>query len=74
MCGDKSPGLMVTKSSSVTLDYHTDGDGWSRGWSLDYSTHSERQFKMIMTGKLITRTYAKKRSHPVASVVGNEIF
>lgn len=34
---------MVTNSNSVTLDYHTDGDGWSRGWSLAYSTHSESQ-------------------------------
>lgn len=43
LCGDQSPGLMVTNSSRVTLDYHTDSDGWSRGWSLAYSTHSERQ-------------------------------
>lgn len=33
---------MVTNSSTVTLDYYTDSDGWSKGWSLDYSTHSER--------------------------------
>uniref|UniRef100_H3C4L9 complement subcomponent C1r n=2 Tax=Tetraodon nigroviridis TaxID=99883 RepID=H3C4L9_TETNG len=39
LCGDRSPGVIVTSSSSVTLDYHTDADGWSRGWSLDYSTH-----------------------------------
>lgn len=42
LCGVKSPGLMVTNSSTVTLDYYTDSDGWSKGWSLDYSTHSER--------------------------------
>lgn len=32
---------MVTNSSTVTLDYHTDSDGGSRGWSLDYRTHRE---------------------------------
>ncbi|KAK5891812.1 hypothetical protein CesoFtcFv8_012250 [Champsocephalus esox] len=39
LCGGKSPGLIVTSSNSVRLDFHTDGEGLSRGWSLDYSTH-----------------------------------
>nr|AIZ96979.1 complement component 1r [Oplegnathus fasciatus] len=39
LCGGKSPGLIVTNSNTVTLDYHTDNDGMSNGWSLDYSTH-----------------------------------
>ncbi|KAI9515372.1 hypothetical protein NQZ68_026105 [Dissostichus eleginoides] len=39
LCGGKSPGLIVTSSNSVRLDFHTDGKGLSRGWSLDYSTH-----------------------------------
>ncbi|XP_041798251.1 uncharacterized protein LOC121610282 [Chelmon rostratus] len=39
LCGGKSPGLMTTNSNTVTLDYHTDDDGLSSGWSLDYSTH-----------------------------------
>lgn len=43
LCGEKSPGLIVTNSNTVTLDYLTDSDGLSSGWSLDYSTHSERE-------------------------------
>uniref|UniRef100_A0A8C4GQZ9 Vitamin K-dependent protein C n=1 Tax=Dicentrarchus labrax TaxID=13489 RepID=A0A8C4GQZ9_DICLA len=39
LCGGKSPGLIITNSNTVLLDYHTDNDGLSRGWSLDYSTH-----------------------------------
>ncbi|XP_034466935.1 complement component 1, r subcomponent isoform X1 [Hippoglossus hippoglossus] len=39
LCGAKSPGLMVTNSNTVQLDYHTDDEGLSNGWSLDYSTH-----------------------------------
>lgn len=41
LCGDRSPGLIVTHSNTVTLDYHTDNKGQSTGWSLDYSTQSE---------------------------------
>lgn len=43
LCGGKSPGLISTHSNTVTLDYHTDNDGQSSGWSLDYSTHSEEE-------------------------------
>ncbi|XP_029928875.1 complement C1r-A subcomponent-like [Myripristis murdjan] len=39
LCGGKSPGLMITESNTVTLDYHTDGTGLSHGWSLNYNTH-----------------------------------
>ncbi|XP_070767920.1 ovochymase-like, partial [Enoplosus armatus] len=39
LCGGKSPGLIVINSNTVTLDYHTDDEGLSNGWSLDYSTH-----------------------------------
>ncbi|XP_068425833.1 transmembrane protease serine 9 [Clinocottus analis] len=39
LCGGKSPGLIVTNSNTVTLDYHTDDEGLSQGWSLDYNTH-----------------------------------
>ncbi|XP_035528551.1 complement C1r subcomponent-like [Morone saxatilis] len=39
LCGEKSPGLIATKSSTVRLDYHTDDKGLSHGWSLDYSTY-----------------------------------
>ncbi|XP_045900499.1 complement C1r subcomponent-like [Micropterus dolomieu] len=38
LCGGKSPGLIATNSSTVRLDYHTDNEGLSHGWSLDYST------------------------------------
>ncbi|XP_059195677.1 complement C1r-B subcomponent-like [Centropristis striata] len=38
LCGAKSPGLIDTNSNTVTLEYHTDVKGLSRGWSLDYST------------------------------------
>uniref|UniRef100_A0A667X9R4 complement subcomponent C1r n=1 Tax=Myripristis murdjan TaxID=586833 RepID=A0A667X9R4_9TELE len=39
LCGGKSPGLMITESNTVRLDYHTDGTGLSHGWSLNYNTH-----------------------------------
>ncbi|KAK9513987.1 hypothetical protein VZT92_027479 [Zoarces viviparus] len=39
LCGGKSPGLIVTNSNTVRLDYHTDDEGLSKGWSLDYSTY-----------------------------------
>ncbi|XP_034553172.1 complement C1r-A subcomponent-like [Notolabrus celidotus] len=39
LCGRRSLGLIETNSNIVRLDYHTDEDGLSRGWSLDYSTH-----------------------------------
>uniref|UniRef100_A0A8D0D1Q9 Vitamin K-dependent protein C n=1 Tax=Sander lucioperca TaxID=283035 RepID=A0A8D0D1Q9_SANLU len=39
LCGGKSPGLIATNSNTVRLDYHTDVEGLSRGWSLDYSTY-----------------------------------
>ncbi|KAF7670100.1 hypothetical protein LDENG_00050100 [Lucifuga dentata] len=38
LCGRESPGLIVTNSNTVKLDYHTDNNGLSHGWSLDYST------------------------------------
>ncbi|XP_023282098.1 uncharacterized protein LOC111669859 [Seriola lalandi dorsalis] len=38
LCGAKSPGLIETNSNTVKLDYHTDDEGLSNGWSLDYST------------------------------------
>lgn len=41
VCGNTSPGVMVTNSNIVKLNYHTDSDGQSGGWSLDYSTQSE---------------------------------
>lgn len=41
LCGENSPDLIVTDSNTVRLDYHTDDEGLSKGWSLDYSTHSE---------------------------------
>ncbi|XP_026226335.1 complement C1r-B subcomponent-like isoform X2 [Anabas testudineus] len=39
LCGAKSPGLIATNSNTVRLDYHTDEEGLSNGWSLEYSTH-----------------------------------
>uniref|UniRef100_A0A665TZD8 Vitamin K-dependent protein C n=1 Tax=Echeneis naucrates TaxID=173247 RepID=A0A665TZD8_ECHNA len=42
LCGTKSPGLIDTNSNTVKLDYHTDDEGMSNGWSLDYSTHRVR--------------------------------
>uniref|UniRef100_G3P746 complement subcomponent C1r n=4 Tax=Gasterosteus aculeatus aculeatus TaxID=481459 RepID=G3P746_GASAC len=39
LCGEKSPDLIVTDSNTIRLDYHTDDEGLSKGWSLDYSTH-----------------------------------
>lgn len=41
LCGNRSPGLIVTNSNTVMLDYHIDNKGQSAGWSLDYSTQSE---------------------------------
>nr|ABU63968.1 Ca2+-dependent complex C1R/C1S subunit [Perca flavescens] len=39
LCGGKSPGLIDTNSNTVRLDYQTDDEGLSKGWSLDYSTY-----------------------------------
>ncbi|XP_028280212.1 complement component 1, r subcomponent [Parambassis ranga] len=39
LCGGTSPGLIATNSNTVRLEYHTDEEGLSNGWSLDYSTH-----------------------------------
>ncbi|XP_076592861.1 complement C1r-A subcomponent-like [Chaetodon auriga] len=38
LCGRKSPGLIATNSNTVRLDYHTDNEGLSHGWSLHYNT------------------------------------
>ncbi|XP_041962295.1 complement C1r subcomponent-like isoform X3 [Alosa sapidissima] len=38
LCGSESPGVMVTGSHWVQLEYHTDWAGLSRGWSLHYTT------------------------------------
>ncbi|XP_064167159.1 complement component 1, r subcomponent [Anguilla rostrata] len=43
LCGQKSPGVIHTQSHSVELEYHTDLQGLSRGWHMQYSTHSEGQ-------------------------------
>ncbi|KAG8009967.1 Complement C1r-A subcomponent [Nibea albiflora] len=59
LCGGKSPGLIATDSNTVTLDYHTDNDGQSSGWSLDYSTH---RVKCPFPGKV-----AKGRVTPALS-------
>ncbi|KAM9851559.1 complement component 1, r subcomponent [Aulostomus maculatus] len=40
LCGNTSPGLIVTDSNRVKLDYFIDDEGLSNGWSLDY--HTER--------------------------------
>ncbi|KAM4580610.1 complement C1r subcomponent-like isoform 1-T1 [Odontesthes bonariensis] len=39
LCGRTSPGLIVTNSNTVRLDYEIDDKGLSTGWSLDYSTY-----------------------------------
>ncbi|XP_076592575.1 complement C1r-A subcomponent-like [Chaetodon auriga] len=39
LCGGESPGLIDTNSNRVTLEYHTDDEGLSNGWSMDYTTH-----------------------------------
>ncbi|KAM9353493.1 complement C1r subcomponent-like [Symphorus nematophorus] len=39
LCGGKSPGVIATNSSTVRLDYHTDDEGLSHGWRLDYSAN-----------------------------------
>ncbi|KAE8288962.1 Complement C1r subcomponent [Larimichthys crocea] len=38
LCGGKSPGLIATNASTVRLDYHTDDEGLSHGWGLEYYT------------------------------------
>ncbi|XP_061675722.1 complement C1r-A subcomponent [Syngnathoides biaculeatus] len=42
LCGGRSPGVIATNSSRVTLDYHTDEKDLSNGWRLEYSTHRVR--------------------------------
>ncbi|KAM8868914.1 ovochymase [Spinachia spinachia] len=39
LCGEKRPDLIDTNSNTIRLDYHTDDEGLSKGWSLDYSTY-----------------------------------
>ena len=41
LCGRKSPGVIATNSSTVRLDYQTNDEGLSHGWSLNYSTQGE---------------------------------
>eukprot|EP00066_Takifugu_rubripes_P003633 XP_003966359.2 PREDICTED: complement C1r-A subcomponent-like [Takifugu rubripes] len=60
LCGEKSPGLIDTNSSTVTLDYYIDSDGWSRGWSLDYSTHRvECPFPGTLTNGRVTPSLSR---------------
>lgn len=37
-CGNKSPGLIQTESSSVIIEFHSDDSGENQGWSLNYTT------------------------------------
>lgn len=46
-CGVKSPGVLNTGTHFVQLEYHTDGYGQSQGWSLSYTTQSEKEKKYI---------------------------
>ncbi|TNN02757.1 hypothetical protein fugu_010244 [Takifugu bimaculatus] len=62
LCGEKSPGLIDTNSNTVTLDYYIDSDGWSRGWSLDYSTHRvECPFPGTLTNGRVTPSLSRYR-------------
>lgn len=38
LCGGRSPGVIDTNSSTVRLDYKTDDEGLSHGWSLNYNS------------------------------------
>ncbi|KAJ8392901.1 hypothetical protein AAFF_G00071050 [Aldrovandia affinis] len=38
LCGERSPGVIRTHSHSVELEYHTDTQGLSYGWNIQYST------------------------------------
>ncbi|KAM3614069.1 uncharacterized protein V6R79_009549 [Siganus canaliculatus] len=40
LCGGESPGVITTNSSTVILDYQTDEEGLSRGWSLNYTSYA----------------------------------
>jgi len=46
-CGEKSPGVLDTGTHSVQLEYHTDRYGQSQGWSLHYTTQSEREKNVL---------------------------
>ncbi|XP_076592860.1 ovochymase-2-like [Chaetodon auriga] len=55
LCGGKSPGLIATNSSTVRLDYHTDNEGLSHGWSLDYSTKGEgRRERLLLHSPILS--------------------
>ncbi|KAJ8289889.1 hypothetical protein GJAV_G00006450 [Gymnothorax javanicus] len=38
LCGKKSPGVIHTETHNVELEYHTDQQGLSFGWQMQYST------------------------------------
>ncbi|KAG8435767.1 hypothetical protein GDO86_013636, partial [Hymenochirus boettgeri] len=39
-CGRRSPGIVLTRSHSVDIAFHTDDSGDSRGWSLSYTSQA----------------------------------
>uniref|UniRef100_A0A3B1JTB7 complement subcomponent C1r n=1 Tax=Astyanax mexicanus TaxID=7994 RepID=A0A3B1JTB7_ASTMX len=53
-CGDKSPGVLHTGSNMVQLEYYTDDEGESQGWSLTYTTQRVKceLKKTIINGKV----------------------
>uniref|UniRef100_A0A8D0D1R3 Vitamin K-dependent protein C n=1 Tax=Sander lucioperca TaxID=283035 RepID=A0A8D0D1R3_SANLU len=73
LCGGKSPGLIATNSNTVRLDYHTDVEGLSRGWSLDYKMFFCLVDK-IKSMKLVTEETITDCGEPEPLLNGGLIF
>ncbi|XP_062848642.1 complement C1r subcomponent-like isoform X2 [Trichomycterus rosablanca] len=59
-CGNKSPGIITTNSHLVDLEFHTDGAGESRGFSLRYTTNRvECKLERKITNGKITPNFPK---------------
>ncbi|KAL7393058.1 hypothetical protein ABVT39_006004 [Epinephelus coioides] len=76
LCGGKSPGLIATNSNTVRLDYHTDAEGLSRGWSLDYSTHviDCGEPEPLLNGGVTYLSGSQNQYHSVVQYHCNEPF
>lgn len=69
LCGNRSPGLIVVNSNTVTLDYRIDDKGQSAGWSLDYSTKSESKSSTLHSYQTIFQYLDKKHTWLPASKI-----
>lgn len=53
LCGGRSPGVIATDSRTVRLDYKTDDEGLSRGWSLSYSSSGNGLGRSVRSSRAV---------------------